>query len=819
MADETKFGPDVPETTFAYNDFQLDPGYHNATDKEPPRVWPDSQRMREIVEAADPRPPAAVRDMLVKAIYRQVRSLQLFRAVGEVLPVGKQEPRPDNELTLYVILFPGEGKDNTGIKDLNDKVLGYGLTTRFLDNRNRVIAELFTTTGPGSSYRTLGQDYKTCFILALGKKPEEVAADLRVLDRKIVTELVKVIDEALGDPTFDEAKKVECRKLKRALSKKGYRFDYLIGSRARVVQGDQLNVTFLLITEALKSAGLARVAVKAATMENRLTKEPVAGKVPKPKVGDDRSRPYDEDVYLRVSAVAPAIKSRILSSGTRDQPFLLSRILVDKVWTDAFLLFERLFFGNPDVIRDVRKKALVQPKVKQGVGAVIPVKMLELWLIILNLIDFVSGFLKSEYRGSLLKLHRTASNLVDDLRKNADVKWQRLTPVLTMDVRQKFPVAQLGATSEFPFFAYSSDYMQQIFFTFDVRDLGVDLMLIYELANKRIVDDQLTNENLMAVTFISNNRTLLRKRDTYDQVVQVFKDVHDRIVKRQDDAHRASLAAVQAAGAGVFRSGGRIPDFAKSIQVMIGGDEIFVAAHPLYAGHVSEIIRTLDGRSSADEPLNLRAGVGFSAAEPAAGPGPTFGPQIPPDQRTNNQRSHDRALNAASNSTSALKPFERRQRRMERLIDMLEDSRDTKKHDLVPGYRKRLDDLHLLRMYARAQHGSARPLPDAMYGRLIQALRNEDVPTALRNGEELIDFETGKPIEVKKLEADADKLEADLLRDAGRDNFQVAPPLMTKIPKVARWILKVVIRYLTGAAHPILGPEDKDEQKEEEIIA
>jgi hypothetical protein len=156
---------------------------------------------------------------------------------------------------------------------------------------------------------------------------------------------------------------------------------------------------------------------------------------------------------------------------------------------------------------------------------------------------------------------------------------------------------------------------------------------------------------------------------------------------------------------------------------------------------------------------------------------------------------------------------------MERLIDMLEDSRNKKKNDLVPGYRKRLDGLHLMRMYARAQHGEARPLPDAVYRRLIQALRAEDVATALQNTEELIDFETDKPIDAVKLRADADKLETDLLRDAGADNFQAAPPPVNKLPNAAKWILKVIIRYLGKSASVLFGPDDKDEKDEEEIIA
>ncbi|MEU4162658.1 hypothetical protein [Actinoplanes sp. NPDC026670] len=801
------------------SDFELDPRYHNGGEKEPPKVWAESQQMRVIVEKADPRPPDVVRRLLVDAIHRQVRTLHLFRAVGEILPVGGVGPVRQNDLTLYAILFPGEGRDNTGIKDLNDNVLEYSHTNDFIDRRNEAIRTIFTTTGPGPSYRTVGQDYKICFFLADGKKPEEVAADLKRLDKAIVDALLKTLDEAIADP--DHKHKKECEKLKRTLSKKGYRFDFLIGSQARAVQGDQLDVTFLLTTETLKSAGLARYAVKVAGLRTRMAKAHLAGTAPKtPKGGDDRGRPYNEDTYLRVSAVAPGIKKFILGAGGPGQNVKLDRVLVDKVWTDAFLLAERLFFGNPDVIRDVRKKKLVAPTLRQGVTAAfgVQVDLLETWLVVLNLIDFVSGFVLSEYRGRVLNLHRAASNLVDDVAGQRVVDWRRLTPVLTSDVRQRTPIAQQGATSEFPFFAYSSDFRHQIFVTFDIRDLGVDLMLFYELLNKRIVDDQLTGENLMRATFVSNNRTMLRKRDTYDEVVKAFKNVHARITATRPDDQRAVLAAVQAFGGGVFTSGRRLPAFEQSIRVMVGGDEIFVAAHPLYAGHISEVIRTLDSRVSGDQLINLRAGVGFSAAPPADTPGPGPGPDISPEQRKKNQKSHHAALSVSSSSGNALKDLERRQRRMERLIEMLEDSPDTKKNDLAKGYQKRLDDLHLLRIYARGQHGHARPLPRAMYERLIVALRTEDVPTALQNGEELVDFETDQVINRARKEAAADRLEADLLRDVGRDNFQAALPPTFKTPKLAKWILKVVIRYLTGASTPLLPPEDKEEAAEEEII-
>ena len=44
-------------------------------------------------------------------------------------------------MSLYVVLFPSEAKDNTGIKDLNDKVLGYQLNTKYIRRRQQELSE------------------------------------------------------------------------------------------------------------------------------------------------------------------------------------------------------------------------------------------------------------------------------------------------------------------------------------------------------------------------------------------------------------------------------------------------------------------------------------------------------------------------------------------------------------------------------------------------------------------------------------------------------------------------------------------------------
>lgn len=785
MADDTRFG--LPETTVAYDDFQLDPGLHDGDRKKPGEIWTESQKLRVIVEGADPKPGPEVRKRLREALFGNLRTLQLYRIVGQFIAVGRPgaKPAPENELTLYVIFFPGEGRDNTGIKDLNDKVLGYGRANAFIRERNKAIVETFTITGPGPGYITLGQDYKTTSVLARGKTPKDVAKDLAVLDAKLVTALVGFLDQAIADSGHPPKMKEECRKVRRAVTARNYRFDFLYGSSSRLVQGDQLDNTFLLTTEALKGAGIARFGVKAKGLRSDRAKGRALGRVPStPKGHDDRGQPFDLKAFQRVAQAAPDVKAYVVAAGPN-----LSRVFVDTVWTDAYFLFEDLYWGNPDVIRDVRKRALRQPKMREGIkfDFASQRELLELWLVALNLIDFIGGFRLAEYGQELQQYHRVAAELADALDGDAVVKWGLLTPALSSDVRQQEPIAQLGSTSEYRFYARASDFSHRIFVSMDVRDLGVDLMFFYELANLKIVTRKLRAEALLAETIHAGETIVERRRFTYDKVVEVFRR---RYFAMRGDPQISSAfgAAIGAFGASAGAGGTRMPPtFDQSAQFMLGGDEIFVAAHPLYTAHIGDILRELDGLAFENQPINLRAGVAFSTA-PGAGSGRAGGPSIPPDQRERNQIAHEEALLLSSSAPNVLKQFERAHRRIERLIHKLEVSKNSKKNDLVPAFQKRLDDLGLLEIYARVKHGEAEPLPPARFDRLLRALRDEDVAEAERNGTELVDFRDRK-IDRGRLESDAARVEKDLRQAVGFDNFHADLPPFEQAAAVAKWIL------------------------------
>ena len=157
------------------------------------------------------------------------------------------------------------------------------------------------------------------------------------------------------------------------------------------MHGNQLDNTFLLTTEALKAAGIARFGVKSKAVKSDHAKGRALRRVPKtPRDQDDRGQPFAIKPHQSVAAAAPDIKDYVIAVGPN-----LSRVFVDKVWTDAYFLFKNLYWGNPDVIRDVRKRALKPPeKLKEGIkfDFLAQRELLELWLIALNLGDFVIGF-------------------------------------------------------------------------------------------------------------------------------------------------------------------------------------------------------------------------------------------------------------------------------------------------------------------------------------------------------------------------------------------------------------------------------------------
>lgn len=724
-------------------------------------VWKRSDTLRQILYERN-TPSKDDRDELKANLIRQLPTIYLYWMMKQLEEQFRNGPAAASQLSLYVLLFPGEARDNTGVKDLNDNVIGQWWNAQFQQRRYTLIQELFDT----DDFLVAGQTYKTAFIVTLTKTRKDFVAKLKLLDEELRKALVTILDQAAADDSVTDKQKAEIKKLRRTLNKPGYRFDIFFGLRTISTKGGStLAKVYLLVTEAMKAAALGRYAAKAKTLQTRIARQLAA----KPRISadekklDPRGKEYDWDGYIRASALAETIKDSMVKGDLLGTRMELNAIYVNTTWMYAFVAYFNKFWGNPEVIRDVRKKKLDPAQLRDGnvtTTARVQKDLLELWLVILNMIDYVKSFESAEFENGLQRYHERAWLSYTALaRSDSDFNndfWNNLEFVLTHDVRQNEPIAVIANASEYQFYSTISDYQQRIIFSLDIRDMGVELMLLYERVNHVVVQERLRDIDLLKATLRATDRMDFRRRATYDVVVAVFRKYYEQL-RRTPGAAKA-LARKFFDGA----SFGPLGSFEQAVQIMLGGDELYIAAHPLFAAVTPALLGELDKATfEPGRPVDLRASVAFSNAATTRAD----------DQRETIQLSHQDALKHADLAPGTLKELERRSRRILRLIQILEANPE--KRSRAPAYRTELEKLPLQTLFARWkadwQEKSQRDTAE-----LYAALLAGGVEDPKADPIELVDF-SGTIVDKTALLDAATSLEKKVRHDVGEDNRQVHP--------------------------------------------
>jgi hypothetical protein len=778
-------GRSADDTLNRIDDSERDPESQSDQPKKLSPVWTSSDNLRKLLrELGDPNDEK--RNELKGALAYQVPTIVLYWQMGLFFKAIESHTAPSKTVSLYILLFPGEGKDNTGIKDLNDKVIGQWWNGEFIRRRYEAIGKIFND----AHFMVVAQTYKTAYILTYDGRREDFVKKLADLDEALRVILLQIL--AAAEEDADKNKKKAIKKLRKKLKKKGYRFDIFFGFRSlKPSSATKLQNVYLLVTEALKGAAIARYVAKTNKLGKPFKKvlriiEPDSKKL------DARGKEYDWKVYLKASDIAEKIKALCVKGTYHSEGFLyvLDEVYIDTVWTVTFIERNGLYWGNSDVIRDVRKKKLKAPPMRQGnmtysTGPLI--LLLETWLVVLNMLDFVKRFKTDEFAGALLKYHDDALAVYLQLgQPTLDIDWPKLEKVLTHDVRQNKKMAVFESASEFLFYSYASDHSKRIFFSMDVRDMGVELMLNYEHSNREVGYNRHADIALMEETFRASDAIDERRRFTYDRVVEVFRKYYDLLAKGGGTVDAAARAAFAAA------SFEKLGTFEESAQIMLGGDEVYAAVHPQYAQYVHKIVEDLDKTAyDADRTINVRTSVAFSSEKDATDP----------DGRTQVQLSHQEAMRLAEEAPSTLKELERAQRRIERLVDMLESN--PKKKSRGPGYRTELDKLPLTRLFARSKFGKPTRLSDSRFLALLTACQAGDIAAAEKTKLfELVDFD-GNVVDGQKLVKQAAALEDKVRRDVGFDNVRGHPPPVTKMPK---WIDKLLDKWSPKKPKAAPGP-------------
>jgi hypothetical protein len=221
---------------------------------------------------------------------------------------------------------------------------------------------------------------------------------------------------------------------------------------------------------------------------------------------------------------------------------------------------------------------------------------------------------------------------------------------------------------------------------------------------------------------------------------------------------------------------------------------------------VCEIVVALDKwRDQYSRGLNLRLAVAYSSAARLPNVDVTTYPS--PDQRQRNALAHDEALALASSAPNTLKEFERTHRRIERLIAKVprdprrepkpDPKRDKEREEKANNYRRELEALGLMKLYASAKRGRAAPMEPNRLQRLLDALDAGDARKAKAVANEdfdLVNFQC-QPVDEKKLRDAASALQKRVEQDARPNNVHFdPPPLLTEKPKLPKWLRELLSR-------------------------
>src|SRR6185295_6342038 len=183
------------------------------------------------------------------------------------------------------------------------------------------------------------------------------------------------------------------------------------GAAGRPVSEDHSlgEAVYLLVTEALKAAGVARFIAKAATVgKHSGAATQIAWHYSADgddEKDDDRGKLFADYEFHRTLAATAAVRDVMSTEITNTGNILLDymNIFVDGVWTVPWTMYqpeEQRPIANPDVLRDARKRLLRDPKLREGLKDTFKsqVLLLEMWLTAVNTIDLVKDFLALEFK-------------------------------------------------------------------------------------------------------------------------------------------------------------------------------------------------------------------------------------------------------------------------------------------------------------------------------------------------------------------------------------------------------------------------------------
>lgn len=538
------------------------------------------QQEDDLAALADDSANQATRDRLIDEIGRQVPDLQLVDAVG----AGAD--------AVITIVLPGGGL--TGIKTLNDKLVGYAINAgQIIPARNTLINETFS-----DAFSIVDQNYKSTTMVPRGD--EDLAGTLRegmaAIDNGMRGILVDGLDAGrafwAGQRTPEAGTRVAAIAQTRGLvDRDDFAFDMQVGCAG--VEGEGSAAAIGAKMNATKAAIMGRDREE----NNRLTG-------------------FNEEDFVEFCK-----EGHRLAKALADQT-----ITVGEHAVPLFLRAEVGFIPNPDVLRDVRKGKITTQTVDED--EVERVEQFLSYIDHINAFDYFKGYKGDEMEAvdDGIASARAAVEALRDGAGDADT----VRAVLHTAVQGGPLVAEQGTASEAMFFNRTRDVDDRIIFNMDIIDLGLDGMLGYSDTMHRVATSDDPGAMLDDASLSANNGLIDFKRQAFGQVRVEYQRFLRRLI---DDAiHEALFDSTDPLVVAL--------EAEMEPLMLLGGDELTISVHAAFRPLVPEMVARFAEVS--------RSRVAITEARNGAWTG----------KQAKNAASHQRAMQDGDPAAGELKTYE-----------------------------------------------------------------------------------------------------------------------------------------------------------------
>ena len=503
------------------------------------------------------------REHLAAELRRQVPDIALLDAV-----------RTGDAKTVISVVTPGGG--DTGIKRMNDELIGYQLNSnRLMPARNKIIKEAFEAQG----FKVVDQNYKTTTFVS-DKVPAETTAGMAAASKQIDAHMKPLLEQVLAegiqhfkadlakrtppDPEIEigqsRIKKMEALRTKIG-SGESFQFDFQMGA-AELQGGKDASYEQVL--------GAEMNASKAAIMARDTSFTPEQG------AAGGRAMVFHEAEFVAFAKETVAIKEQLASASL---PYHGQRVAVFEGGT-----------LNRDILRAVRKGSYNEQLDPQETKTLESVKQ---YFTRVNSLDYITHFTGDEVGAQGLEVGEAAA-LVAQLESDKPIAKEAANQIAAT-LAQGTP--QAGAANEAQFYGKAAALHDRIVLNADIKDMGLDLFAGYEKSMDAIGRNPKANVN--AVSRHASDGIVDFKRNAV-KAFQAFyaKELLPKAKELAKQQNRQDLLEVLANEAEPL--------------MLLGGDEITVSLPRAFAelNLVSEAVAKLTSPDVANARVAVTRGSG-----------------------------------------------------------------------------------------------------------------------------------------------------------------------------------------------------------------